>query len=182
MNHVFEPDPVTGQPVGVAVDAAPAPRPQPVTLAGRYGRIERLAQHHDVALWKAVAGHDEIWPYMPYGPFADQAAFSTWIATRLTLEDPYSYAIVDPSGRAVGIATLMEIRPAVRVIEVGNILYSPALMRTRLGTEAQYLLRATPSRRSATAVTSGNATRSSRRHAAPRCATASYSRASSVST
>jgi len=34
----------------------------------------------------------------------------------------------------------MEIRPAMRVIEVGNILYSPALQRTPLGTEAQYLL------------------------------------------
>ena len=28
----------------------------------------------------------------------------------------------------------------MRVIEVGNILYSPALQRTPLGTEAQYLL------------------------------------------
>ncbi len=34
----------------------------------------------------------------------------------------------------------MEIRPAMRVCEVGHIVYSPALMRTRLGTEAQYLL------------------------------------------
>jgi RimJ/RimL family protein N-acetyltransferase len=34
----------------------------------------------------------------------------------------------------------MEIRPAIGVIEVGHILYSPALQRTPLGTEAQYLL------------------------------------------
>jgi RimJ/RimL family protein N-acetyltransferase len=34
----------------------------------------------------------------------------------------------------------MEIRPAMRVIEVGNIVYSPALQRTPLGTEAQYLI------------------------------------------
>jgi hypothetical protein len=33
----------------------------------------------------------------------------------------------------------MEIRPAMRVIEVGNIVYSPALQRTLL-TEAQYLI------------------------------------------
>jgi RimJ/RimL family protein N-acetyltransferase len=56
------------------------------------------------------------------------------------LDDPYSYAIIDRSSQAVGIATLMEIRPPMRVIEVGNILYSPALQRTPLGTEAQYLL------------------------------------------
>jgi RimJ/RimL family protein N-acetyltransferase len=56
------------------------------------------------------------------------------------LDDPYSYAIIDRAGQAVGIATLMEIRPAMRVIEVGNIVYSPSLQRKPLGTEAQYLL------------------------------------------
>jgi RimJ/RimL family protein N-acetyltransferase len=75
-----------------------------------------------------------------YGPLADFSTFSQWLAGRVALEDPYSYAIVDRSGQAVGIATLMEIRPAIGVIEVGHILYSPALQRTPLGTEAQYLL------------------------------------------
>ena len=141
MTAQSEAHPATGQPVGPAVDATAARRPEPVTLDGRYGRVERLAQHHDAALWKAVDGHDPTWTYMSgYGPFADFAAFSQWLAGRLTLDDPYSYAIVDRSGRAVGIATLMEIRPAMRVIEVGHIVYSPALQRTPLGTEAQYLL------------------------------------------
>src|SRR5207249_2950540 len=40
----------------------------------------------------------------------------------------------------IGIATLMEIRPAMRVIEMGSIVYSPLLQRTPLATEAQYLL------------------------------------------
>jgi RimJ/RimL family protein N-acetyltransferase len=141
MTSQSEPHPSTGQPVGLPVDATPARRPEPVTLEGRYGRVERLAPDHDAALWEAVKGHDQIWTYMStYGTFADAAAFSQWIAGRVKLDDPYSYAIVDRSGRALGIATLMEIRPAMRVIEVGHIVYSPALMRTRLGTEAQYLL------------------------------------------
>jgi len=128
------------QPVGPVVDATPAQRPGPITLQGRFGRVERLAQHHDAALWDAVKGHDPLWTYMGYGPFADFAAFSAWIGSRLPLDDPYSYAVVEPSGRAVGIATLMEIRPAMRVIEVGHIVYTPALQRTPLATEAQYLL------------------------------------------
>src|SRR5499433_3039522 len=140
MTRTSEPHPVTGQPVGAPVDATPAQHPAPVTLAGRYGRIERLAQRHDAALWNAVKGHDHIWTYMSYGPLADFAAFSEWLAGRVKLDDPYSYAIIDRSGQAVGIATLMEIRPAMRVIEVGNIVYSPALQRRPLGTEAQYLL------------------------------------------
>jgi RimJ/RimL family protein N-acetyltransferase len=136
-----EPDPKTGQPVGMPVDATPAQRPGPITLEGRFGRVERLAQHHDRDLWDAVRGHDDTWTYMSsYGPFADFSAFSKWIGSRLPLDDPYSYAVVEPSGRAVGIATLMEIRPAARSIEVGHIVYTPALQRTPLGTEAQYLL------------------------------------------
>jgi RimJ/RimL family protein N-acetyltransferase len=128
-------------PVGPPVDATPARRPGPVVLEGRYGRLEKLAAHHTAALWRAVQGHDHIWTYMSgYGPFADEKAFTDWVASRVTLEDPYSYAVIDPSGAAVGIATLMEIRPAARSVEVGHIVYSPALQRTPLGTEAQYLL------------------------------------------
>jgi RimJ/RimL family protein N-acetyltransferase len=136
-----EPDPGTGQPVGPPVDDTPARRPGPVTLDGRYGRVERLDAPQAGGLWKAVAGHDDIWTYMStYGPFADAAAFSRWLDGRIKLDDPYSDAIVDASGQAVGIATLMEIRPAMRSIEVGHIVYSPAVQRTPLGTEAQYLL------------------------------------------
>jgi RimJ/RimL family protein N-acetyltransferase len=140
MTGASEPHPITGELVGLPVDATPAQRPSPVTLEGRYGHVERLAHHHDAALWNAVKGHDHIWTYMSYGPLADFAAFSKWLAGRVKLDDPYSYAIIDRSGQAVGIATLMEIRPAMRVVEVGNILYSPCLQRTPLGTEAQFLL------------------------------------------
>jgi RimJ/RimL family protein N-acetyltransferase len=136
-----EPDPRTGQPVGPAVDASPAARPGAVVLKGRFGRIETLdPAKHGRDLWDAVEGHDHIWTYMSaYGPFTDSAAFQQWADVRAQLEDPYSYAVVN-AGRAVGIATLMEIRPAMRAIEVGHIVYSPALQRTALATEAQYLL------------------------------------------
>lgn len=133
--------PVTGQPIGAPVDDRPAQRPGPVTLTGRYGRVEKLAAHHAPALWDAVKGHDAIWTYMSrYGPFADAKKFAAWVAQRAALDDPYAYAIVNSENRAIGIATLMEIHPEMRVIEVGHIVYSPALQRTRLGTEAQYLL------------------------------------------
>jgi RimJ/RimL family protein N-acetyltransferase len=135
-------EPAPTLPVGAPVDATPAQRPGPVVLDGRYGRVEKLdASQHTATLWDAVRGHDAIWTYMSaYGPFPNAAAFAAWVATRVTLDDPYSYAIVAPTGRALGIATLMEIRPAMRAIEVGHIVYAPALQRTLLGSEAQYLL------------------------------------------
>lgn len=129
-------------PVGAPVDAKPADRPGPVRLVGRFGCVEKLnAQRHGRDLWQAVQGHDHIWTYMSaYGPFANESAFAGWLAQREKLDDPYSYAILDTQGRAVGIATLMEIVPAMRRIEVGHIVYSPALQRTPLATEAQYVL------------------------------------------
>jgi RimJ/RimL family protein N-acetyltransferase len=134
-------DPITGQPVGAPVDDTPARRPGPVTLQGRYGRVEKLKAEHADALWEVVKDHDPIWTYMSrYGPFADKAEFSAWVASRPPLADPYSYAIVDRDNRAVGILAMMEIRPDMRVIEVGHVVYSPALQRTPLGTEAQYLI------------------------------------------
>jgi RimJ/RimL family protein N-acetyltransferase len=136
-----EPLPETGQPVGRKVDSHTAPRPGPVTLKGRYGRVEKLKAEHAADLWPLVKDDDTIWTYMSaYGPFTGEAEFATWVASRPALEDPYSYAIIAADGGCVGIATLMEIRPAMRVIEVGHIVYSPALQRTPLGTEAQYLL------------------------------------------
>ena len=128
-------------PLGSLVDATPARRPEPVRLEGRYGAVERLvAAHHGAALWDAIAGHDGLWTYMFSGPFAQRLAFSAWLAAQEPLADPFYFAIVDPSGRALGLASLMSIRPEMRVIEVGNVLLSPDLQRTPLATEAQYLL------------------------------------------
>ena len=131
----------TGHPVGFRVDPQVARRPEAITLTGRYGNVERLdPSRHGASLWDAVRGHDKIWTYMAYGPFADAGAFSGWLASRVALTDPYCYAIVESSGCVVGLATLMSIRPDMRVVEVGNILLGPALQRTALATEAQYLL------------------------------------------
>ena len=132
---------MTELPVGPPVDATPARRPEPVVLQGRYGRLEKLGAQHAHALWEAVRGHDHIWTYMSsYGPFTDGNTFHDWVVSRTTLEDPYSYAVINASGHCIGISTLMDIRVAARSVEVGHIVYSPALQRTPLGTEVQYLL------------------------------------------
>jgi RimJ/RimL family protein N-acetyltransferase len=131
----------TEPPVGPAVSSAPALFPGTVTLRGRYGTVERLsAGRHRAALWMAMRGHDAIWAYLPSGPFSDQAAFDAYIAAHEENKERIFYAVLDAGGRAVGMLSLMEIRPAMRVIEVGNIVYSPALQRTPLATEAQYLI------------------------------------------
>jgi RimJ/RimL family protein N-acetyltransferase len=133
---------MTSQPIGLPVEnTAAAPRPGPVTVKGRYGRLEKLRPDHWSDLWAVFAGHDRIWTYISTdGPFADPAEFAAFIAKRAAADDPYAYAIVDLQDRAVGYFTLLRIVPQHRVIEVGHVLYSPSLQRTPLGTEAQYLL------------------------------------------
>ena len=128
-------------PVGPAVDVTPAQFPGPVTLKGRFGSVERLnAAKHGPALLDVMRGHNDIWAYIPAGPFSDDAPLSAYVSDCEQSTERVFYAVVQPDGRAVGILSLMEIRPAQRVIEVGNIVYSPALQRTPLSTEAQYLI------------------------------------------
>ncbi len=130
------------QPVGPPVDATPAALPAPVTLAGRYGAVIRLdAARMAGPLWRAFAGHDTLWTYISrHGPFADEAGFAAWLGERQTSKDPYYYVVHDRDGRALGLVAYLEIRPAMRVIEVGSIVYAPALQRTPLATETQYLM------------------------------------------
>ena len=96
MNVAQESDPVTGQPVGAPVDTKPAPRPGPVTLQGRFGRVERLEQRHTDDLWEAVRDDDDALDlHVGYGPFADAADSPPGCRSATPLDDPYSYAVVD---------------------------------------------------------------------------------------
>lgn len=116
--------------------------PQRVTREGRLTRVEPLvATAHGADLWSGGLSDPAVWTYLAYGPFAEEAEFQAWLATRDQLADPMYFAIIDKkSGKALGCATLMEIRPANGVIEVGHIFFSPALQKTPIATEAIFLL------------------------------------------
>jgi RimJ/RimL family protein N-acetyltransferase len=129
------------QPVGPEVDTAHARRPGPVVLEGRTVVLEKLdPARHGRQFLAALRDDDSVWTYMGYGPFADEAAFFAWLVARAEASDPFAYAVIDrKTGLATGSVTLMEIRPAMRVIEMGNIVLAPALQRTPASTEAQFL-------------------------------------------
>jgi hypothetical protein len=164
--------PVTGQPVGQPVDTTPARRPGPVSLDGRYGRVERLAQPHAAALWKAGdRARTHIWTYMSaYGPLADFCRVLALARRQVTLDDPYSYAIVDRSDQALGIATLMEIRPSMGVIGSGISFIRRLCSARRSEPRRSICSRVMRSRRLAIAAMNGSATRSTRPRGRPRCA------------
>jgi RimJ/RimL family protein N-acetyltransferase len=132
----------SNEPLGPLVDATPAPRPERITLNGSSVTLVPLdPAAHARDLFDAVRGADHLWTYLFYGPFAEYASFRVHMDGLAASTDPLFFAIVDnTSGRAVGRAALMRIEPAHRVIEVGHVLYSPALQRTRGATEAMFLL------------------------------------------
>ena len=82
-----------------------------------------------------------MWTYLFQNPAQNQAEWSQKLDQMLAAQDRFHYAIVDKeSGKALGTFALMRIDRNNRVIRSGAVTYSPKLKRTRLATEAQYLL------------------------------------------
>ena len=132
------------QRVGPIVDSAPAPRPGGARLDGRYVNVLPLdARAHGNDLYAAALSADPAthWTYLSFGPWTDRAAFDAWLSPLEKSRDPLPFALIDTaSGQALGMASYMRIEPQHRVIEIGSIWYSPRLQRSRMATEAMYLL------------------------------------------
>jgi RimJ/RimL family protein N-acetyltransferase len=124
------------------LDWKPVGTPGPVTLRGRYVTLEPLsADQHAAALWSAAKGHDEVWTWLFDGPYATRAALRRAIEEKQAAANAVFLAIVPAArGEAAGYASYMRMDPANGVVEVGNILLSPALQRTAAATEAMYLM------------------------------------------
>jgi len=117
----------------------PCPRPARVVLEGRYARLEPLSLAHAEGLMAASAdakSFDYLFDVPPRG----SGDLLGWIGQKAAAEDALYHAVVD---RATGIAggrqTFMRITPEHGVIEIGNILWGPAIARTRVATEALFL-------------------------------------------
>ena len=131
--------------LGPRVAMTPRKPPGREVLQGRYVRLEPVdpARHaHDLyALSHGPGGSVEMWDYMGYGPFADEAAFRAWAAERAASTDPLFYTVIDLSnGKASGMMSYLRIAPADGAIEIGHIWFVPSIQRSRKTTEAVFLL------------------------------------------
>jgi RimJ/RimL family protein N-acetyltransferase len=117
----------------------PCPRPARVVLEGRYARLEPVAPAHAEGLLAAsvdAKSFDYLFDVPPTG-LEDMRA---WVATKAVSEDLVVHAVVDKAtGIAGGRQSYMRIVPEHGVIEIGNILWGPAIARTRVATEALFL-------------------------------------------
>lgn len=114
-------------------------------LEGKTVRLEKLNLHHadDLYQFYGPNAKKSDWTYLPIDPFSDRVSFHAYFQKMMASFDPYYLAIVDKAtNQAIGSFALMRIDPTNRVIEVGWVLFSPVLQKTRQATEAHYLLMA----------------------------------------
>ncbi|MEX3957493.1 GNAT family N-acetyltransferase [Trinickia sp. EG282A] len=134
-----------GQAIGEPMSywqSARAPGDQPIT--GRYCRLERVnVERHLDDLYEAYRAAPDArdWTYLSVGPFESREAYLDCLTALAASPDPLHYAVIDLStGKAVGTLALMRIDKANGVIEVGFIVFSRRLQKTRMATEAIFLL------------------------------------------
>lgn len=135
--------PPDSPPLGAQVpDWQPPAAPEGALLRGSYAELAPLeAEAHAALLYRAYAGQDQVWDYLPYGPFHSAALYHRWVRDNAGRPDPFFYAIRNlESGAWEGVASYLRVSPEMGSIEVGHINYAPALQRTRAATEAMYLM------------------------------------------
>ncbi|NHA68322.1 GNAT family N-acetyltransferase [Phycicoccus flavus] len=129
-----------GQPVGDPVGWSGASPLAPVELRGRFVTLRPLGVD-DADAFRAVLGaHDELWTYSPDEPPHTPEDARALLAALPAPPSALPLAVTDPAGRLLGRVHLMRADPAMGTVEVGAIVYSPALQRTRAATEVQLLL------------------------------------------
>lgn len=120
------------------------PTPQRQTFEGRYCRLEPLnpAAHGD-QLYEAVSGPEaeRLHRFLADPIPTSRADFDSWLIPKAASADPMFFAVIDrATNRVEGRQSLMDIVPANGTAEIGHILWGPRIARSRITTEAFFLL------------------------------------------
>lgn len=121
-----------------------APEPERVILDGLYASLEPLdPARHEADLFTTVTGPgaEDRLRYLPDLVPPDSMAFHSWMVPASSSRDPMFFAVIDKeTGRAGGRQALMRIVPQHGVIEIGHVLWGPVIARSRVATEALFLM------------------------------------------
>lgn len=116
---------------------------KPVTLLGRYVKLEPLTIEHAPGL-AAVGLDDDIWQLMPYGLMRTPEDIRRWVELVLSRQASGTdlvFAVIHlASGRVAGSTRYLNISPPDRSVEVGGTWYGAEFRRTVVNTECKYLL------------------------------------------
>src|SRR5207248_11225455 len=103
------------------------------TLAGTRVRLEPLEPRHETAMWE-VARDERIWRWMRVRGHESREAFHAWFeAVELGFAHHFD-------GELVGHTSYLNVRPADRVLEIGNTWLASEAWGTGANAEAKLLL------------------------------------------
>ncbi|MCZ0961519.1 GNAT family N-acetyltransferase [Paracoccus benzoatiresistens] len=129
----------TASPIGTDAPLSDfVPPPSPAAQPIRSDILQPVsADRHAADLFDTQAGHDGLWTWLPYGPFQSRSEHHAWVAQAEASSDPVFLAILDPQTRqAAGHASFLRIDTANGVIEIGHIMLTPSLQRSRTASAA----------------------------------------------
>jgi len=116
---------------------------KPVTLTGKFVRLEPLSEMHVDGLAKIGVGQP-FWDFMVYGEMNSVDDMRNWvrdIMARGVRGTDLPFAVIHlESGRVAGATRYLNIMPNDRWLEVGGTWYGPEFQRTVVNTESKYLL------------------------------------------
>lgn len=132
-----------GQPIGndLGAWAPPTDLPNHGVLHGTYVTLEPLQRtQHTIPLFHVFKrSNEQMWTYLPLGPFADAAELGQLLGALEKDRRTHGYAVM-VDDEPLGFLTQMRIRPDEGVLEIGWVTFSTELQRTRAATEAFHLL------------------------------------------
>ncbi|KAG0670894.1 hypothetical protein C6P45_001659 [Maudiozyma exigua] len=122
----------------------PRNMPKRVTIVGKTCVLEPLdLDVHGQGLYDAynLTGDSSLWTYLPFGPFPDLQSFKdVWNKMQDETNDIH-FAIVDiKTNNPVGQFAIKTPDNINAIAEAGYVTFSPLLQRTKMSTEAHYLL------------------------------------------
>ncbi len=115
----------------------------PVTLQGKYVRLEPLSETHISGLTEVGVGQS-FWDFMLYGNIQTEEDMRNWVLDILSRAEKGTdlpFAVIHlTSGRVAGATRYLNIMPRDRGLEIGGTWYGTDFQRTPVNTECKYLL------------------------------------------
>lgn len=133
-------------PIGEMVDdTRPSRIPEKKDFSGKFVFLQPVEPEKDVdELFQNSHGSNTkecIWTYLPYGPFANKREMLTWLKDCQLSTDMIFFTVTSKElNQRVGMISFLDILTQMRVCQLGNIWYSPAVHFTKINTEVVYLL------------------------------------------
>lgn len=120
--------------------------PEHIQLNGQFVTLKPLVPERDVdSLYSGSHGTPEkeaVWNYLFYGPFDSPSAMKDWMEMDMIgKSDPLTWTVFENSSTSqVGIVALLAIVPNHGRAEIGHVWFSPAVHKSKVNTESQFLL------------------------------------------